>query len=57
MHKRRGWGEEEYHNDSECKLVVEVGGWKVKGAGSRGGGMEEAKMYAEVGWSASARTS
>lgn len=42
MHKRRGCGEEEFHSDSECKLVVEDRGWKVgeKEAGS-GGEREE----------------
>lgn len=34
--KNVGGGEEEFHSDSECKLVVEDGRWRERGRQWRG---------------------
>ena len=41
-------GEEEFHSDSECKLVVEDGGWRKRRQAVEGKVTEERKVYAEV---------
>lgn len=42
--------EEEFHSDSECKLVEGggKGGRQWRGKGAKGGGTEERKVYAEA---------